>query len=342
MQRFSVAIPIALSLSVGSALAADLPSIKGPPRAPLLSLPTWTGFYAGLNAGYGFGGSDHASSTAVPFNDNIANFFNAGPPVLPGITQTSFSPLTWGVTSLANTGSANLNQNGFIGGGQIGYNYQLGSNLVIGVEADIQGSDIRGKGRHGGISGDAGNAGFNINGVPSTLTVTRQAAGTGETTAGVHWLGTVRGRAGWLPTPTLLVFGTGGLAYGGVQASAHHTLTLQQTAVATGNIFVLGPASNITQSFGAGHYSDTRVGWTAGGGLEWMFISNWSLKAEGLYYDLGSVSFASSPVGVYSPVNGSVLLANSPMTRVKYDGAIARAGVNYHFNWGVAPVAARY
>jgi len=44
---------------------------------------------------------------------------------------------------------------------------------------------------------------------------------------------------------------------------------------------------------GAGQFSNTQVGWTAGGGVEWMFMPNWSFKAEALYYDLGSVAFAS-------------------------------------------------
>ena len=99
---------------------------------------------------------------------------------------------------------------------------------------------------------------------------------------------------------------------------------------------------------GSGRYSDTRVGWTAGGGFEWMMMPGWSVKAEALYYDLGSATFTSSPVVYMSPVSiavggfafGGPLMINAPTTRVRYDGVIARVGVNYHFNWGLhAPLS---
>lgn len=86
-----------------------------------------------------------------------------------------------------------------------------------------------------------------------------------------------------------------------------------------------------------------------------MFLPNWSLKAEALYYDLGSVGVASSPVVAVSPIAvpaivlgtavaaGQPLIASSPLSRLKFDGVIARAGVNYHFNWGApAPVLAKF
>ncbi|MCC7346545.1 MAG: porin family protein, partial [Variibacter sp.] len=69
------------------------------------------------------------------------------------------------------------------------------------------------------------------------------------------------------------------------------------------------------------------VGWTAGGGVEYMFAPNWSLKAEALYYDLGSRNYL---VDAGLTVNAS------------HRGAVARGGINYHFNWGGAPVVARY
>jgi outer membrane immunogenic protein len=84
-----------------------------------------------------------------------------------------------------------------------------------------------------------------------------------------------------------------------------------------------------------------------------MFMPNWSLKAEGLYYDLGGGNINSSPVALLSPLtvhlgginvtSGQPLIINSPVTHVKFDGVIARAGINYHFNWGSpAPVLAKY
>ena len=93
-----------------------------------------------------------------------------------------------------------------------------------------------------------------------------------------------------------------------------------------------------------------KTGWTAGAGLEWMFAENWSAKAEGLYYDLGYASLASSPVttlcgaatclspdgGTYGNglSSGTAIWSNIAVTKIKFDGVIARAGVNYHFNFG--------
>ncbi len=95
---------------------------------------------------------------------------------------------------------------------------------------------------------------------------------------------------------------------------------------------------------GVGRFSNTQTGWTAGGGLEWMIAPNWSLKAEALYYDLGSAQFAASPVGALASSNRStiVIFAATPVTRLRFDGVIARAGVNYHLNWGSAPVIAKF
>jgi len=119
----------------------------------------------------------------------------------------------------------------------------------------------------------------------------------------LDWLATVRGRLGFTPTHRSLVYVTGGWAIGRVSAT-----------------------SNL--DFAVTHYdvsgSDTRVGWTIGGGIEHSFASNWSLKAEYLYYDLGSVSLTANP----SPPNPPF------QTRSDFDerGQIVRAGLNYKFN----------
>ncbi len=326
---------LALALT-SSAFAADLPSYKAPPPPPPPPPPMWTGFYLGLNAGYGFGTTDRVNTVAYPMLDSLAGatqFLNG----LPFVTS-NFIP---GITSLANTGTANVNQNGFIGGGQIGYNYQWGQSVVVGLEADIQGAGIRGRGGYSGVSTDA--LAFGVGGI-NILSLSRTAIGSGEITAGIDWMGTVRGRLGWLAMPTLLLYGTGGLAYGGAYANATHSaggnLGLSVLGV---NLLSIG-APVIP---GSGQYSDIRVGWTAGGGFEWMVMPNWSVKAEALYYDLGSASFSSSPVIAVSPVGilgfGGPFIANVPTTRVRYDGVIARMGINYHFNWGApAPVYAKY
>ncbi|GJD48791.1 hypothetical protein OPKNFCMD_1517 [Methylobacterium crusticola] len=142
----------------GPARAADLPRRAAPPAFTPVPVFTWTGFYAGLNAGYGFGGG-------------------AG----------RFTDATYGTVTTGGRDGA------FVGGGQVGYNYQLtpGSGLVVGVEADIQGTTF-GRGR-GGLVGTT--AFYDVG--PS-----------------LDWFGTVRGRLGYA-FDRFLVYGTGGFAYGG-------------------------------------------------------------------------------------------------------------------------------
>ena len=103
---------------------------------------------------------------------------------------------------------------------------------------------------------------------------------------------------------------------------------------------------------GGGRQSQILTGWTAGGGGEWMFMPNWSLKAEALYWDLGRQDMQTAAIGVSparSVVDPSVRFASGiannldfGRTSVSYQGVMARAGVNYHFNWGAAPVVASY
>ena len=145
----------------------------------------------------------------------------------------------------------------------------------------------------------------------------------------LDYFGTVRGRLGFLATPTLLVYGSAGLAYGGAQAS-----TLIGQAI-TG-----APAvPNLYSAFGS--VSNTRVGWTAGGGVEWLFLPNWSVKVEYLYYDLGSVTYGLSPLANFT-TGGTLFTLGAPVSRTHFNGNIVRVGVNYHFNWGAPPVVAKY
>ncbi|WP_262331707.1 outer membrane protein [Bosea sp. BH3] len=106
MKKYLLASVAALGIvAAGAAAAADLPSRKGPVVAPVyVPAFTWTGFYVGGNAGYGWG------------NVNAGNVFN-GRTVSIG------------------------DMDGFVGGGQVGYNYQMGQ-FVLGLEADIQGADL--------------------------------------------------------------------------------------------------------------------------------------------------------------------------------------------------------
>src|SRR5208283_4000314 len=134
----------------------------------------------------------------------------------------------------------------------------------------------------------------------------------------------------------LLVYGTGGLAYGGVNSSVSSVEA------------VLGPgvgAAVNSPAFAGGSYSNTRVGWTAGAGLEWMFWPNWSAKFEYLYYDLGSAHYLAGGAAMNAgPVGGSYGFGVASIlttASTQFSGHIFRAGLNYHFNWAApAPVLA--
>ena len=264
MKRILGGMVVAAALS-GSAFAADLPPrtyAKAPAVAPVTN---WSGLYVGGNLGYGWGS---------------------------GNTDFSFlpSPAEFG----SNNTTLGARSSGVIGGAQLGYNWQIGS-LVTGLEADIQGSGIKGSAR--AIPTLVGTA------IPDPGSVL-------SSEHKLSWFGTVRGRLGVTVTPELLLYGTGGLAYGRVDASANWFESFD----AGGDVGQFQAPASI---------SKTKVGWTAGAGAEWMFARNWSAKLEYLYLDLGS----DSAIGNVTPVTGAQV-GYTWHTREN----IARVGVNYHFN----------
>ena len=181
-----------------------------------------------------------------------------------------------------------IGPSGVIGGGQAGCNYQTGQ-FVFGLETDIQGSGIRGSAN---IFFPSPNGGI----TDATTTTGHEQ---------LDWFGTVRARAGFTAMDNLLLYATGGLAYGGVSSSVSLVLT---------------PASDGNY---AGSASGTKTGWTAGAGAEYAFARNWSVKVEYLYLDLGTTT-----VRMVDP--------GRPGTFIDYGfrhrDNIVRAGVNYKFN----------
>ena len=188
---FISAIALAAAMSATPTLAADLPSLKGPPPVYLPPPPLWTGFYVGVNAG----GTWSASNSIQTFGTDAFDF--------PG-TFLGAAAATSATSWLGNNSNG-----GFIGGGQVGYNYQFGPNFVAGIEADIQGVATS---NNGGTQNAFG-IGFDpITG--DTLSTVTQA------NKSLDYLGTVRGRLGD-PYHARLgsLYATGGLAYGGANAS---------------------------------------------------------------------------------------------------------------------------
>jgi outer membrane immunogenic protein len=291
MKKFMIATAAFGALAL-PAMAADIAPAPVYTKAPVaVPVCVWCGFYVGVNAGGTFGGDNSVNSVGVPIGA-------PGAPV--GVP---------GLISATNAATANIpvgGRNGFIGGGQIGYNWQFGAALV-GVETDFQGLSSRGS---GALFQAAPTPGFPGDFRNTTLTATNS----------VDYLGTLRGRLGYLWTPSFLIYGTGGLAYGDAKSST----TIFQQPVGPGVVGVNVPYGS------AGSFSQTRAGWTAGAGVEWMFMPHWTAKVEYLHYDLGSVSYSPGTLTSLTTA-GAVFYSLTSQSSTKFDGDIVRAGLNYKF-----------
>jgi outer membrane immunogenic protein len=286
-----------------AAKAADMPMKAPPPPAPVVS---WTGFYAGVNAGYNWGERSNIFTVADP------TFVS---PIFPLGAGSEAAAL-----ATASTNVQGVKDDSFIGGGQIGYNYQFSPQWVGGIEADIDGLTNR------GISTQT----RTVNLLPPFPT--EFYTGNVTVSSKLDWLGTVRARLGYVPTPNLLLYGTGGFAYGGVSTASSYSF--QESLGAAGLPPVLSTAGSST----------TRTGWAAGAGGEWMVTPNWTVRLEYLHYDLGSVTDNATLNQLNTvSVPGTTIVYHTTLaqTFTNFAGDIVRVGVNYKFNWA-GPVFARY
>jgi outer membrane immunogenic protein len=151
---------------------------------------------------------------------------------------------------------------GFIGGGQIGYDWQV-TNWVFGLVADFQGADIKASGT--------------TIVPPFTISLSEK----------LDFLGTVRARAGWAVN-NWLFYGSGGVAYGDV----HSTLSISEPTTAL---------------FFGGAHSETRVGWAAGGGVNYALTPNWIIGVDYLHYDLGRTSVTADGLTASQLVAGDIV-----------------------------------
>lgn len=276
-----------------SASAADLPIY--PKAAPVL-VYDWTGYYLGTNVGYSLG---RGTTTGTYTGTQTATVYTGT-----GAPTSTPTALDSGLLS------GNANMNGFVGGGQFGYNWQFGSWLA-GLETDFQ------------WSGESGR-------VPvATTLVTAGAVGGVPQGPGfaadysLKWFGTARGRLGLLATDRLLLYATGGLAYGDIT----------------------GGSPTLAYSF-----SSLRAGWTVGAGAEAALGSNWSVKFEYLYMDLGNAGNISANTDTYylsqsnTPSTGKTTVTQrtySYLFNTRFTDNIVRVGLNYKFG-GPAAVVAKY
>ncbi len=291
MARPVAAAGLALACLAAPSLAADLA-----PPPPVFS---WSGLYVGFNNGYAWPANLGFSASAVNVADSAA---------LPGLAPV---PHLWGAASARGaTGSVGTRLNGFFSGGQVGYNWQFSDRFVAGLEADLQGAGIRGGGGFETLTPAAVYPPFFA---ASSVTVHRT----------LEYFGTVRGRLGYAVTPTMLLYATGGLAYGGSSTSAtvrqSVTPSLLQSAAAKSDFF------------------DNRVGWTVGGGVESALTGEISAKLEVLYYNLGVANDNGVPL-FHSAIVGPGQVGDAISTSTKFQGFVFRGGLNYRFD-GSAPSA---
>jgi outer membrane protein OmpA-like peptidoglycan-associated protein len=285
--------------AVTPALAGDAPAgalVPGmqvaqvpPPPPPMLS---WTGFYVGANGGWVSSARDKIVNTGTDTGTAGLGSFLAAP--------GPFGP--FGGHQIP--AQFSMPYDGWQAGGTIGYNLQVAPQWVLGFEMDFDDGDATDK-RAFAFSGIAPVLGNNLApggnpGVPPFATAYKRSIG---------FISTDRVRAGFLPTPTLMVFGSAGLSWGETEMqSAFFCPTCAAPAANSAT-------ANTHHRWGAG------LAW--GGGAEWMFLPNWSLKAEYIRADLGT-----NDANIRYNYGANTSSMRSASTFVE---DIVRVGVNYHF-----------
>src|SRR5262249_19607289 len=140
-----------------------------------------------------------------------------------------------------------------VGGGQIGFNWQLSPLWVVGVEGDFQGTDQK---EHSTPTGNFRATVFEVTPFPGPVG-TLSGTSALDYSAKIEWFGTARVRAGYLfGDGAVFTYVTGGLAYGKVDVSGTSVLTASGFA---------GPALSSAQAFG---HSNVNTGWVVGSGTE--------------------------------------------------------------------------
>ncbi|MCJ2124760.1 outer membrane protein [Methylobacterium sp. J-077] len=285
----------AFTAFTAAASAADLPRRAPPPVFTPVPVFTWTGFYFGINGGYGFDASSNGGTR--------------------GFTQTAGSPavLTAGglvpYQALAPNGSTLIynknNREGFSGGGQIGYNYQFtpGSGVVIGFEADAQYIDFGGRPRYAN-TGVLNPTFAPVNGTLNTL----------------DFFGTVRGRLGYAFDKTL-VYATGGFAYATGTDDGTKGLAFQNFA---------GKRDDFKTGYAVGGGAEFAL--PTDSFLNFFRSSAVTFKIEGLYVSLDR-NRTNLPLVGGAITSAGVLPVYSTATngRNTNDFAVVRAGLNYKF-----------
>jgi outer membrane immunogenic protein len=279
-KKFAIVVTAIATLTGAPALAADM-AVKAPPPS-LLPVYSWTGFYVGANLGGGWGSQSVGYTPNDPETLFLFQYGGAPPPV-------------------------SINSSGVLGGIQAGYNRQVNSRWLVGIEADLNGSGIKGSASTSGVFAPYYTAPFNA-----------------PVQSGIDWFSTVRARVGYLPTSNLLAYATAGFALGRVtQSGSWNTNTGFSFG---GNVYTINCFGNPVCL--AGSSSGIATGWTAGVGLEYALRQNWTLRAEYLYVSLGGRGSVTETV--LGPTPGALPSSlNANFGNINFN--VARVGLSYEF-----------
>jgi outer membrane immunogenic protein len=249
----------------------------------------WSGFYVGANAGANWGDSHTTVATTNTFVNTAA---------LSPLGQTYGPAAAAGANGTLSTGAS------FMGGGQAGYNFPLGSGWLAGFEADLDAMPSA----KATLTNTVPRIGFAPNTVDSTINTTKQ----------INFLTTARARIGYLVDPSLWLYATGGVAVGDVQSSTN--LTAMEN-----------PNTGSTNITATGQMQKTLIGYAVGGAAEWLLGMGWSVRAEYLYFDLGSLTYNNSPFTAF--LTGTTTIDNlaTSTSKTRFGGSLARIAVSYHF-----------
>ena len=203
-------------------------------------------------------------------------------------------PVTWsGISNddeLAG-GTFSHNPQGVIGGAHVGYNFQI-NQWVLGLEGSVDGTSLS-----------------NTLVVPVNDFV-GDTPGSVTASSKPNVQGSLRGRLG-IAFDRALIYGTGGVALTGFDT----------TIVDTTGFFTGVPGSNAT-------FTNTRAGWTVGGGIEYAVTDNWWVRAEYRYSDFGYTT--DFPFAGALPFADSFVSLRHHLTENQ-----VQAGLSYRFDWTV-------
>jgi outer membrane immunogenic protein len=258
-----------------------------PAKAPVIAAASsWTGAYAGLALGM------QASDVVGNVTDTNSTS-RCGVPGGGGLANGCVFDVPLGSTA-------------FKVSPYVGYNYQFAPQWLAGVEADFGWANA--KNRVLGMTG------------PGAITVS--GSGLDSFSAETKWDASIRGRLGFLATPTTLVYATGGAAW--IRLDTNSTCDTTAPNGQCGPFSPFAPAV-VTDS-------TTKAGWTVGGGIEAALYSNWVLRGEYRFSDYGHISQTdtrSFPAG--AAVNFPNGLTESNTNDVRLRTHAAMFGLAYKF-----------